>query len=71
MHGCVVVVAVCVASRVGVPGCLLPVLMSCVRSCSGWVRPALSLWCSLVVFPRVSECAPMGGGLSRSFACLL
>ena len=23
--------------------CLLPVLMSCVRSCSGWVRPAFSL----------------------------
>ena len=42
--------------------CLLPVLMSCVRSFSGWVRSALSLWCSLVVLPRVSECARMGGG---------
>ena len=51
--------------------CLLPVLMSCVRSCSGWVRPALSLWCSLVVLARVSECARMGGGPSRSLACLL
>ena len=51
--------------------CLLPVLMSCVRSCSGWVRPALSLWCSPVVLPRVSECARMGGGPSRSLSCLL
>ena len=40
--------------------CLLPVLMSCVRSCSCWVRPALSLWCSLVVLPRISECSRMG-----------
>ena len=37
--------------------CLLLVLMSCVRSYSGWVRPALSLWCSLGMLPRVSECA--------------
>ena len=51
--------------------CLLPVLMSCVWSCSGWVRPALSLWCSLVVLSRVSECARMGGGPRRSLACLL
>ena len=51
--------------------CLLPVLMSYVRSCSGWVRPVLSLWCTLVVLPRVRECARMGGGPSRSLACLL
>ena len=60
----------CLGETLGVV-CLLPVLMSCVRSCSGWVRPALSLWCSLVVLPRVSECARMGGGPSRSLACLL
>ena len=75
MHGCVVVVAVCVASRVGVPGrdSCVRVSVACldVLSCSGWVRPALSLWCSLVVLPRVSECACMGGGPSRSLSCLL
>ena len=32
-------------------------MMACVRSSSGWVRPAFSLQCSLVVLPRVSECA--------------
>ena len=37
--------------------CLFLVLMSCVRSCSGRVRPALSRWCSLVVLPAVCECA--------------
>ena len=52
--------------------CLLPVLMSCVRSCSGSVRPALSLWCSLVVLSRVSECAHgRWAKPSRSLACLL
>ena len=32
--------------------CLLPVLMSCVRSSSGWVRPALIL---PVVFARCAS----------------
>ena len=36
--------------------CLLSVSMSSVRSSSGWVRPAFSLWCSLVVLPQVSGC---------------
>ena len=67
-----VAVAVCIASRCVCLGetrvfvCLLPVLISCVRSCSGWVRPVHSMWCSLVVLPRVSKCASMGGGPSRA-----
>ena len=63
MRGCVVGVAVmsprgwvCLGETL-VFVCLLPVLISCVRSCSGWVRPALSRWCSLVVLPAVCECA--------------
>ena len=62
MRGCVVAVAVmsprgwvCLGETL-VFVCLLPVLMSCVRSCSGWVRPVLSRWCSLVL-PAVCECA--------------
>ena len=52
--------------------CLLSVLMSCVRSCSGWVRPAFSLWCSLVVLLRVSECAHgQWAKPIRYLACLL
>ena len=52
--------------------CLLPILMSCVRSCSGWVRPALSRWCSLVVLPAVCECAHgRWADPSRYLACLL
>ena len=49
VHGCVVAVSVCVSSRGGcarvrlVFVCLLSVLMSCVRSSSGWVRPTFSL----------------------------
>ena len=73
MHVCVV--AVCVASRGGCAWvrlvCLLPVLMSCVRSCSGWVRPAFSQWWSLVL-PRISECAHgRWAKPSISLACLL
>ena len=52
--------------------CLLRVSMSCVRSCSGWVRPALSRWCSLVVLPAVRGCAHgRWADPSRYLACLL
>ena len=76
MHGCVVAVAVCIASRGGCAWvrlvCLLSVLMSCVRSSSGWVRPAFFLKCSLVVLPGVSECAHgQYAKPIRSLSCLL
>ena len=49
--GCLPAGCVCLGeTRVG----FLPVLMSCVRSSSGWARSAFSLWYSLVVHPLVS-----------------
>ena len=41
--------------------CLSPVSMSCARPCSGWLHPAIFLWCSVFVH-SASGC--MGDGPS-------
>ena len=74
MRGCVVAVAVCVASRGGCAWvrlvCLLPVLMYRVLSCSDWVRPTFFLWVRSLCFSE-SVSARMGNGPNQSIPCLL